>query len=185
MPLYIRDRVVIPPYLPPPYFKARLLSGIFSAIAYGVVVVLSGNCFHLLLKKRDIYSNRMRIILPLYVTVLLLSSTWWQIGSIYRLTNFDLTTNLHINLFFYRSFGFPLTVTMWGADGFMVRIPIICQEQIFTMELQIWRYLILYQDVSRGPRIVIIVLLSLISFASFGEPIFISTPPHSKCSYKS
>ena len=45
------------------------------------------------------------------------------------------------------------------------------------MQLQIWRCLILYQDVSRGHRLVIIVLLSALSFASFGGLISISTPP--------
>jgi len=44
------------------------------------------------------------------------------------------------------------------------------------MQLQIWRCLILYQSVSRSPRIVIIVLLSILSLASVGRPISISSP---------
>ena len=79
-----------------------------------------------------------------------------------------------INNFFYRSFAIPVTVTMWGADGFMVRILIIFQKQRFTMQLQIWRCLVLYQEVSRGLRVGIIVFLSLFSFTSFGRPILIS-----------
>ena len=77
----------------------------------------------------------------------------------------------------YYSSGMTIIVTMWGADGFMVRILILLQEQRFTVKLQIWLCLVLYQQVSRGPRVGIIVLLSLVSFASFGRPIFISTPP--------
>ena len=171
MPLYIRDRIVLPPYIPS-FFKLELLSAIFSAIAYGTVIVLSGNCLHLLLKKRDIYSNRMRIIFPIYVIVMLLSSTWSIMGSICSLMN-NLTPEI-INNFFYRSFALPVTVTMWGADGFMVRILIICWKQRFTIQLQIWRCLVLYQEVSRGLRVGIIVFLSLISFTSFGRPIYIS-----------
>jgi hypothetical protein len=181
MPLYIRDRIVLPQSLLP-IIKVRLLSAIFSAIAYGIVVVLSGNCFHLLLKKRAIYPNRVRIILLIYVIVMLLSSTWKIIGSIYVVMN-DLPSKGGTSFFLFQSFWeVPVPVTTWGADGFMVRIPIIRQEQCFTTQLQIWRCLILYQDVSRGPRIGIIVLLSLISSASFGKPISISTHTHSNCS---
>jgi len=131
MPLYIRDRIVLPPYLPP-YLKVELLGAIFSAIAYGIVVVLSGNCFYLLAKKWDIYSNRMRIILPIYVTVMLLTSTWKIIGSIYI---FMYNLSLKDLSFFVYSFGFPFTLTMWGADAFMVRILISFQEQILTAQL--------------------------------------------------
>jgi len=169
MSLYIRDLIV------QPYFKDNFLSAIFSAIAYGIVVVLSGNCFHLLLKKRDIYPNRMQIILPIYVIVMLLSSTWRLFRSIYYLMN-ELSSK-DISLRLYCSFEVALVMTTWGADGFMVRVPIIHQEQSFSMQLQIWRCLVLYQDVSRGPRVGIIVLLSLISSTSLGKPIFISTPP--------
>jgi len=169
MPLYIQED-----------YKLELLSAIFSAIAYGIVVVLSGNCFHLIQKKWDIYPNRMRILLPVYITVMLLSSTWRMVGSICEFM--DVFTPLHASGSFFYSFALPITVTMWGADGFMVRILILHQEQRFTIQLQIWRCLVLYRDVSRGLRVVIIVLLSLLSFASFGRSISISTPPHSNCS---
>ena len=155
-----------------PHLKAHVLSNIFSAIAYGIVVVLSGNCFHLLLKKRDIYPNRMRMIIPIYVIVMLLSSTWRLIGSIYMVMN--RLSSKDVNLFLYRSSKVPIPVIIWGADGFIVSILIICQEQRFTIQLQIWRCLALYQHVSRSLRIGIIVLLSLISFASFGRSIPIS-----------
>jgi len=128
MSLYIQDGILLPPFL-----KEELLSAIFSAIAYGFVIVLSGNCFHLLLKKRDIYANRMRITLPIYVIVMLLSSTWKLIGTIYMVMN-DLSSK-DTSLFLYHSFGVPMPVIIWGADGFMVSILIICQEQSFTMQL--------------------------------------------------
>jgi hypothetical protein len=163
----------------PPYLKAQLLGGILSAIAYGIVIVLSGNCFYLLQKKRGIYSNRMRILLLIYVTVMVLNSTWALIGSIFQLRRIFI--QLHASFIMYRSFGVPLTVTMWGADGFMVSILILCQEQRLTMQLQIWRCLVLYQDVSKGPRIVIIVLFSVLSLASLGKPNSSSIPPHSTC----
>ena len=157
----------------PLYCKMELLGSIFAAIAYGIVIVLSGNCFHLLQRKQGIYSNRMRIVLLIYVTVMLLTSTWAVMGTIFMLMNIFSIIN---DLLFYHSTQLPITMAMWGADGFMVRILILRQEQIFTMQWQIWRCLVLYHDVSRGLRVVIIALLSFISFASFGRPISISTP---------
>ena len=166
MSLYIQDLIVSP------YLKVDFFSTIFSAIAYGMVVVLSGNCFYLLLKKRDIYPNRMRMILPIYVIVMLLSSTWVLIGSIYMVM-IDISSK-DISLFLFRSFEAPITLIIWGADGFIVRILIICREQRFTMQLQIWRCLVLYQHVSRGLKVGISVLLSLLSLASFGRSISVS-----------
>ena len=116
----------------PAYLNFYFLAVIFSAISYGIVLVISRNCFHLLLKKRNIYSNRMRIVLLIYVIVMLLSSTWKQIGSIYLLMNLHLTSK-YTSLLLYRSFGVPITVITWEADGFMVSILIICQEQGFIM----------------------------------------------------
>ena len=173
MSLYIRDQFVYAA------FKFGFLSATFSAIAYGIVLVLSGNCFHLLLKKRDIYPNHMRMILLIYVIAMLLSSTWNLVGSIYTVMSYLSSKDIGL---IYRSLEVPIIVTTWGADGFMVRIPIIHQEQCFTMQLQIWRCLVLYQNASRGPRVGIIVLLSLIASASFGKPVSISTLPHSNCS---
>jgi len=174
MLLYIQDRIALPPY-----FEIELLAAIFSAIAYGTVVVLAGNCVHLLQKERNIYPNRMRILLSIYVIVMLLSSTCRLIGSICQLM--DAITPLPTGVWF-NSFGLTLMVTMWGADGFMVRILFTHQDQSFTIKLQIWRCLVLYQGISGGSRVVIIVLLSLISIASFGRPTSISTPPHVNCS---
>jgi len=175
MPLYIRG----PTHSDFIYhfdLKIKFFSAVFSAIAYGIVVVLSGNCLHLLQKKRGIYSNRLRILLLIYVIVMLLSSTWRLIGSVCILMDFLTPPRREVcPASLPRSFAVPLVVTMWGADGFMVRILILRQEQRFVMQWQIWRCLVLYQEVSRGHRIVITVLLSLISLASFGRPISIST----------
>ena len=79
-----------------------------------------------------------------------------------------------MDLFVYRSRGMPITMIIWGADGFMVSILIVFEEQRFTMQLQIWRCLVLYQHVSRGLRVGINILFLLLSFASFGRPISIS-----------
>ena len=138
MSLHIRDLIVYPD------LKVDFLSAIFSAIAYGTVVVLSGNCFHLLLKKRDIYASRMVMILLIYVIVMLLSSTWKLIGPIYTLMNG--ISSKEINPFLDRLFRVPVPVIIWGAVGFMVKILIICQEQRFTMQLQIW------SCISRSPE---------------------------------
>ena len=173
MLLSIQDQIVLPPYL-----KVQLLGGIFSAFGYGIVLVLSGNCFYLLQKKRGIYSTRMRILLLIYVTVMVLSSTWSLIGAFFQLR--VVFTRLHAIVALYHSFGVSLTLNMWGADGFMVRIPILCQERRFKMQLQMWRCLVLYQDVSKSPRIGIIVLFSVLSLASLGKPIS-SFTPHSTC----
>ena len=158
---------------PSQYSESQLLGTIFSATAYGIVIVLSGNCFRLLHKKRGIYSNRMRILLLIYIIFMLLCSTWSLLQSVWLAMEIIRKKIPSFLVFFQLEF--PLA--MWGADGFMVRILIICQEQIFTMQLQIWRCLVLYQNVSRGLRVVIIALLSVISFASFGRPISISIPP--------
>ncbi|KIM47135.1 hypothetical protein M413DRAFT_23397 [Hebeloma cylindrosporum] len=147
MPLDIPDEFA-------PYLKTQLLSTIFSAVAYGIVIVLSANCFHLFQKKRGVYSNRMRIFLPIYILVMLFSSTWELVGSIclYMQT----FTPVHASEFLYRPFG--LLVAMCGADWFMI-----------------WRCLVLYQDISQVPRVAIILLLSLLSLASlvFGIAVFV------------
>jgi hypothetical protein len=159
MPLLIPDLLA-------PYFKSELFGAIFSAIAYGIVIVLYGNCFHLLQKKQGIYSNRLRIIFLIYVTVMFLLSTSALILSIYRLMSNIVLRSPHWRI---SPFEFPFVTGIWGADGFMVSILILCWEQRFGIQLQVWRCVVLYQDVSKGTRLAIIILLSLVSFASFGR----------------
>jgi len=151
-----------------PSLKIGLLGTIFSAIAYGIVIVLSGNCFHLIQKTRGTYSNRMRIFLLIYIAFMFLLSTLALVQSIWRpITLIFPLKDIHILLYE----PIALLFTTWGADGFMVRVPILLWEQRFTFQLQIWRCFILYQDISKGRRVVIIVLLSLLSFTSFGSSI--------------
>lgn len=134
---------------PDVYLELKMLGTIISAIAYGIVIVLSGNCFLLLVKKRGIYSNRMRIFLVIYVTVMLAISTWAIIQSIWGITllifqDVNVPESLLIS---YSPDTLPLAI--WGADGFMI-----------------WRCIVLYQDVARGPRVLVVVLLSLLSIFS-------------------
>ena len=117
MPLSISDEVA-------PSLKIYLLGTTFSAIAYGIVIVLSGNCFHLLQQKRGIYSNRVRIILLIYVTAMLLLSTYTLIQSICVFIQ-DLTPQKIPSLYLSVACTVPLVV--WGVDGFMVKISILCQ----------------------------------------------------------
>jgi hypothetical protein len=165
MPLVISGPLV-------PYLKAEWLGAIFSAIAYGIVIVLSGNCFHLLQKKRGIYSNRMRIILLIYITVMSLLSTLALILSIN-----SLMLDINPRSSDRRILPFQLLVVtgIWGADGFMVSILYLRWEQRFAIQLQVWRCVILYQDVSKGLKLAIIILLSLLVFTSFGRLISISS----------
>ena len=108
------------PLIPGPdaYLELRMLGTIISAIAYGIVIVLSGNCFLLLLKKRGIYSNRMRLFLLIYVTIMFLLSTLAIIQSTLG-TSVLIFQNIDPPLL-VGSFTLPLAI--WGADGFMVNI---------------------------------------------------------------
>jgi len=110
--LYIPDQLV-------PSLKIRWLGTILSAIAYGIVIILSGNCLHLLHKKRGAYSPHMRSFLFTYITVMLLLSTWTLIQSVLQILSLvcllEMTPSMPITL----------ALTIWGADGFMVKIPIL------------------------------------------------------------
>ncbi|KIM43523.1 hypothetical protein M413DRAFT_382906 [Hebeloma cylindrosporum] len=138
------------------YLEFKMLGTMISAITYGIVIVLSGNCFLLLQRKRGIYSNRMRLFLLIYVTIMLLFSTSAIILSILGITLLifrDVNVPLPIDLPLLITYSpAMLPLTMWGADVFMI-----------------WRCVILYQDVARVPRILVIVLLSLLSILSLGS----------------
>ena len=155
------------------YLQLKVLGILFSAIAYGIVSVLSGNCIYLLQRKRGTKSYRMRTLLLIYVTVMLLLSTLSLFQSICQVIGFMFPPEiLPVGLMYLP---ITLTLTIWGENGFMVRILIPCQEQRLTV-LQIWRCVISYQDTSNRPRIVINVLLSLLSMVSLGRSISISPP---------
>jgi hypothetical protein len=165
------------------YLELRMLGTFISAIAYGIVIVLSGHCILLLHKKRAIYSNRMRNFLFIYVTVMFLFSTLAIIQSIWGTTlitfhrDHDTLNNLY-NLPLYplvENITSTLPLTIWGADGFMVStISSTTRTKIpMGLQLQIWRCVVLYQDVAMGPRILVIVLLSFLSFLSLGMSRFL------------
>ena len=121
------------------YDKAQTFATIASAFAYGMAVVLFLNCFHLLLKSKHIYSNRMRLSLSVYMLVMFGLSTLAIVqailynrraifcnsegflGTPFAVANTisDLTFSLNIPMLI------PLTI--WGADGFMVRTASICR----------------------------------------------------------
>ena len=115
--------------------KLRMLGTFISAIAYGIVVVLSGNCIVLFQKKWGIYSNRMRLFLFIYVAVMLLLSTLAIIQSIWGLAL--VTFHQHVNLFRFPLYALventtsTLPLTIWGADGFMVSIILLSQNEDF------------------------------------------------------
>ena len=155
------------------YLQLKVLGTLFSAIAYGIVAVLSGNCLYLLQRKRGIQSYRMRTLLLIYVTVMLILSTLTLFQLICQVIGFMFPPEILPAGLMYLPI--TLALTTWGENGFMVRIIIPYQEQRFTV-LQIWRGIISYQDASNRPRILINVLLSLLSLASSGRSISISTP---------
>ena len=125
MPVYIPDEIA-------PYLKVRLLGVIFSAVAYGIVIFLSGNCFRLLQNKRRIYSNRKRILLLIYIIVMLLLSTWALIQSICQFMEFISLRDILPRYLTFLSIAIPPVI--WGADGFMVRTLILHQAQRITMQ---------------------------------------------------
>jgi len=109
------------------YLEFQMLGTIISAIAYGIVIVLSGNCFLLLLKKRGIYSNRMRFFLLIYVTVMLLLSTLAITLSIRGITLLIFQGVDSPSLLGAAPATLPLAI--WGADGFMVNIILLQQNE--------------------------------------------------------
>ena len=115
--------------------EVRMLGTFMSAVAYGIVIVLSGNCILLLHKTRAVYSNRMRIFLFVYATVMFLLSTLAIIQSIWGLAL--LTFHRPVNLFRYPLYALvensisTLPLTIWGADGFMVSIILLRHNGYF------------------------------------------------------
>ena len=167
------DMQIIPDHLVL-YLQLKVLGTLFSAIAYGIVAVLSGNCLYLLQRKRGTQSHRMRVILLLYVTAMLLLSTLTLFQSICQVIGFMFPPEiLPVGLV---DLPITLTLAIWGENGFMVRIPIPRREHRLTV-LQIWRCVISYQDTSNRPRSLTTVLLSLLSLVSLGPSISISATP--------
>jgi len=104
------------------YLQLKVLGTLFSAIAYGIVAVLSGNCLYLLQRKRGTQSYRMRVLLLVYVAVMLLLSTLTLFQSICQVVGFMFPPEiLPVGLMYLPVI---LALAIWGEISFMVRIPI-------------------------------------------------------------
>jgi len=109
------------------YLQLKALGTFFSAIAYGIVIVLSGNCIYCLQKKRGIHSNYTRILLLTYVVVMLLLSTLTLFQSICQIVAFMFPPEILPIDLMYLPITLPLTI--WGANGFMVRILMLARSE--------------------------------------------------------
>jgi hypothetical protein len=132
----------------------------------------------------------MRIFLFIYVTVMFLLSTTAIIQSIWGTTLITFYRHYY-NLQSYSTRLYALVenltstlpLTIWGADGFMVSIFSSTGTKIpMGLQLQIWRCAVFYQGVARGPRILVVVLLSLIAITSLGRLSFLCIHYTSICS---
>ena len=110
------------------YLPLKLVATALSAVGYGVVIVLSGNCLLLLQKKQRIYSNRMRLSLLIYVSVMFLFSTFAVIQSTCEML-LDFQDNLSTETL--QGYWAPamLPLTIWGADGFVVSVLFLHQNK--------------------------------------------------------
>jgi len=104
------------------YLQLKVLGTFISAIAYGIVSVLSGNCIYLLQRKWGTQSYCIRILLLIYVAVMLLFSTLTLFQSICQVIGFMFPPEILLVGLMY----LPIThtLTIWGENGFMVRISI-------------------------------------------------------------
>lgn len=121
------------------YFQLKALGTLFSALAYGIVSILCGNCFYLLQRKRVTHSNRMRISLLVYVTVMFLLSTLTLFQSICQAIAFIFPPEI---LSIGRLVDLPtiLPFTLWGENGFMVGIRVPRLSPARTKGLQCFRF---------------------------------------------
>ena len=113
------------------YDKAQTFATIASAFAYGMVIVLFLNCFHLLIKSKHIYSNKMRLALSVYMLIMFGLSTLAIVQAILYnrraiFCNSNGTSFAAVNTMSELTFSLNIPMltplTIWGADGFMVRI---------------------------------------------------------------
>ena len=106
------------------------ISVILSAMAYGAVLSLTLSCVSLLLKTSYDISRRMRIFLLVYVMFMLAMSTVYIIIIItaFRTSLSKFGSNRNCGSLLYEmsyfqnglAAEFCITLTNWGADGFMV-----------------------------------------------------------------
>ena len=114
--------VTVPAHLHNRIVEFYMLGTFISAIVYGIVIVLSGNCMLLLQKKRAIFSKRMPRFLVTYITVMLVLSTEAIIQSTWFVKSAIFGGMLPI---FIEHSPPALPLVIWGADGFMVSITIL------------------------------------------------------------
>ncbi len=113
------------------YDKAQTFATTASAFAYGIVIVLFLNCFHLLIKSKHIYSNKMRLGLSVYMlamfglsTLAIVQAILYNRRAIFCNTQGTpfVVTNTISDLTFSLNIPMLTPLTIWGADGFMVRV---------------------------------------------------------------
>ena len=115
------------------YLKVWIVSTIISAMAYGGVVSLALSYIPLLLKTSNDISRSMRNFLLFYVTFMVAVSTIYIITMTVALTNnmfFPLDWSKEVYVYQNGRWGeFCVTLASWGADGFMVSILKIPEEE--------------------------------------------------------
>jgi hypothetical protein len=160
------------------YFPLWTIGVILSAIVYGGVLFLAVHYVHLLKTSNNI-SRRMRNFLWIYVTFMVANSTIYMITISIALvqTLSEIGNPLYPGTtVYYFENGFwgamSTTFASWGADGFMVRILKSIYKGILNFLLlcvtQLWRCAMLYEGISRGRRIALIVGLVFIGLLSLG-----------------
>lgn len=161
------------------YFPLWTIGVILSAIVYGGALFLAVSYVHLLKTSNNI-SRRMRNFLLIYVTFMVANSTIYMITITIALvhTFSELGNPLYsATTVYYFENGFlgalSTTLASWGADGFMVRILKSIQEKgilncLLLCITQLWRCAVLYEGISRGRRIALIVGLVSIALLSLG-----------------
>ncbi|KDR70156.1 hypothetical protein GALMADRAFT_230150 [Galerina marginata CBS 339.88] len=138
-----------------PLLEMQMLGTFISAIAYGIVITLSFDCFRLLSRQVPaIQSKPMRRFMFVFISVMLLLSTLSVVQGI---------TVASMSIFHgFTLPGLPsgapfaLPFTIWGADGFML-----------------WRCAVLYQGVSRPSRLGLLFLMTFVAVAGLGTGIML------------
>ena len=134
------------------YVQFKVLGTVFSAIAYGIVSILCGNCVYLLQRKRGTHSNRVRISLLIYTTVMLLLSTLTLFQLICQTIAFVFPPEF---LSIGRLVDLPtiLPFTLWGENVFMVRIIVPHVALAGTTSLQCFRFGVVSSHIRTYPMV--------------------------------
>ncbi|KDR74054.1 hypothetical protein GALMADRAFT_250783 [Galerina marginata CBS 339.88] len=142
--------------------KLKTLGLVFAATAYGAVVSLYASSFAALIGRKPLYSKRKQRYLLVYITFMLLMSTVTFVQNIYTIV-IELFQDVdhHPSIYPVLAQNIPwfLTFTIWGADGFMV-----------------WRCLVLYNNIPKTGRFLLIGFLLVPSVLSLVSGVFLFTP---------